>query len=112
MSHAVGTGEPFDLPTTRAIMLIRANALAIGHSGIQPGTLRLLLDMLNRGVHPVIPSKGSLGASGDLAPLAHMSLVLIGMGEAECGGEILPGGVALKRAIWNPVQLPQKRGWR
>ena len=82
MSHAVGVGEPFDIPTTRAIMLIRANTLARGHSGIRLETLQLLLTMLNRGVHPVIPCKGSLGASGDLAPLAHMALVLIGMGEA------------------------------
>ena len=85
-SHAVGVGEPFDIPTTRAIMLIRANTLARGYSGIRVDTLHLLLEMLNRGVHPVIPQKGSLGASGDLAPLAHMSLPLIGMGEAEYRG--------------------------
>ncbi|MFQ5578792.1 MAG: aromatic amino acid lyase, partial [Anaerolineae bacterium] len=68
MSHAVGTGGPFDIPTTRAIMLIRANTLARGHSGIRPATLQTLLNMLNGGVHPLIPQKGSLGARGDLAP--------------------------------------------
>ncbi len=110
VSHAVGVGEPFDMPTVRAIMLIRANTLAMGHSGIRPQTLQLLLDMLNQGVHPVIPEKGSLGASGDLAPLAHMALVLIGEGEAEYQGEILPGAEALKRAGLSPVTLAAKEG--
>ncbi len=110
MSHAVGTGDPFDIPTTRAIMLIRANTLARGYSGIRLETLQLLLELLNRGVHPVIPEKGSLGASGDLAPLAHMSLVLIGLGEAEHGGEILSGEGALQRAGLAPVNLAAKEG--
>jgi histidine ammonia-lyase len=110
MSHAVGVGMPFDVPTTRAIMLIRANTLAHGHSGIQLATLQLLLDMLNTGVHPIIPEKGSLGASGDLAPLAHMSLPLIGEGEAEYCGERLPGGVALERAGLRPTVLAAKEG--
>ena len=88
ISHAVGTGNLFDIPTTRAIMLIRANTLAHGHSGIRQSTLNFLLEMLNRGVHPCIPEKGSLGASGDLAPLAHMSIVMIGEGEANYKGEI------------------------
>ena len=96
VSHAVGVGDPYDTAMTRAIMLIRANTLARGHSGVQPATLQLLLDMLNAGVHPVIPRKGSLGASGDLAPLAHMALPLIGEGEAEVGGEVLPGAEALR----------------
>src|SRR5262245_52198979 len=109
-SHAVGVGEPFDLPTTRAIILIRANTLARGYSGIRVDTLQLLLEMLNRGVHPVIPQKGSLGASGDLAPLAHMSLPLISMGEAEYRGEVLPGAVALRRAGLPPVRLTAKEG--
>jgi histidine ammonia-lyase len=82
VSHAVGVGADFDIPTVRAIMLIRANTLARGHSGIRLETINLLLAMLNRGVHPTIPEKGSLGASGDLAPLAHMALPLIGEGEA------------------------------
>ena len=110
VSHAVGVGEPFDTPTTRAIMLIRANTLARGHSGIHPATLQLLLDMLNAGVHPVIPRKGSLGASGDLAPLAHMALPLIGEGEAEYKGEILSGAEALRRADLAPVTLEAKEG--
>jgi len=76
LSHAIGVGNPFDIPTTRAIMLIRANTLSRGYSGIRLQTLNLLLDMLNAGVHPIIPQKGSLGASGDLAPLAHMSLLM------------------------------------
>lgn len=110
LSHAVGVGEPFDRATTRAIMLIRANTLARGFSGIRLGTLQLLLDMLNSGVHPVIPSKGSLGASGDLAPLAHMSLPLIGEGKAEYQGEVLPGREALRRAGLAPLTLAAKEG--
>ncbi|MFQ5612070.1 MAG: histidine ammonia-lyase [Anaerolineae bacterium] len=109
-SHAVGVGEPFDIPTTRAILLIRANTLAKGHSGIRLETLNLLLGLLNAGVHPVIPQQGSLGASGDLAPLAHMSLVLLGEGEAEYRGEILPGAEALRRAGLAPVTLAAKEG--
>ena len=77
VSHAVGVGDPFDAATTRAIMLIRANTLARGFSGIRPATLELILECLNCGVHPQIPEKGSLGASGDLAPLAHFACVLI-----------------------------------
>jgi len=71
-------GDPFDEATVRALMLIRANTLAKGHSGIRQETLEALLDLINRGVHPVVPAKGSLGTSGDLAPLAHTSLVLVG----------------------------------
>jgi histidine ammonia-lyase len=110
MSHAVGVGDPFDTPTTRAIMLIRANTLARGHSGIRVETLQRLLDLLNAGIHPVIPQKGSLGASGDLAPLAHMSLVLLGLGEAEVQGQVLPGDKALQQAGLSPVTLAAKEG--
>ena len=110
MSHAVGVGEPLDEPTTRAMMVIRANTLAKGHSGIREETLRLLLEMLNRGVHPVVPSQGSLGASGDLAPLAHTALPLIGLGEAVYQGEHLPGAEALARAGLSPVMLEAKEG--
>ncbi len=110
VSHAVGVGDIFDIPTTRAIMLIRANTLASGHSGIRLETLQTLIDMLNRGVYPRIPEKGSLGASGDLAPLAHMSLVLIGLGEAEYKGEILSGAEAMARAGLSPVVLEAKEG--
>jgi histidine ammonia-lyase len=110
VSHAVGVGKPFDVPTTRAIMLIRANTLARGFSGIRLETLELLLEFINRGVHPVIPEKGSLGASGDLAPLAHMSLPLIGEGEAEYAGEFLPAKIALEKAGLSPVTLAAKEG--
>ena len=110
VSHAVGVGAPFDLPTTRAIMLIRANTLARGHSGIRLETLQLLIDLLNAGVHPVIPRKGSLGASGDLAPLAHMGLVLIGEGQAEYTGTIIPGSEALERAGLQAATLAAKEG--
>jgi histidine ammonia-lyase len=110
MSHAVGVGEPLDEATTRAMMLIRANTLAKGHSGVREETLRLLLGMLSRGVHPVVPSQGSLGASGDLAPLAHMALPLIGLGEALFGGQRVPGAEALARAGLSPVTLEAKEG--
>jgi histidine ammonia-lyase len=110
VSHAVGVGEPLQTSVVRAMMLIRANTLAKGHSGIRISTLRLLLDMLERGVHPVVPCQGSLGASGDLAPLAHIALVMIGLGEAELCGERLPGGEALTRAGLAPVTLEAKEG--
>jgi histidine ammonia-lyase len=110
MSHAVGVGDPFDRATTRAILLIRANTLARGHSGMRLATLELLLDLLNRGVHPVIPQKGSLGASGDLAPLAHMALVLIGLGEAEVDGQPLSGAAALAAKGLTPATLAAKEG--
>lgn len=110
LSHSVGVGKPFDIPTTRAIMLIRANTLARGFSGIRLETLELLLEFLNRGICPQIPEKGSLGASGDLAPLAHMACVLIGEGEAEFEGEILSGRNALAKANLKPVTLAAKEG--
>jgi histidine ammonia-lyase len=110
VSHAAGVGKPFDTPTVRAIMLIRANTLARGFSGIRLETLELILECLNRGVHPVIPEKGSLGASGDLAPLAHFACALIGEGEAELSGEILSGAKALSRAGLSPVTLAAKEG--
>lgn len=110
ISHAVGVGNPLDIPTVRAIMLIRANTLARGHSGIRSETLELLLEFLNRGIHPVIPEKGSLGASGDLAPLAHMALPLIGEGEVEFNGEILQAGEALEKAGLNSIVLAAKEG--
>jgi histidine ammonia-lyase len=110
LSHAVGVGKPFDTPTVRAVMLIRANTLARGFSGIRLETLELILECLNRGVHPVIPEKGSLGASGDLAPLAHFACVLIGEGEAEFKGERLKGGEALSAADLSAVTLKAKEG--
>jgi histidine ammonia-lyase len=110
MSHATGVGLPFETAVVRAMMLIRANTLAKGHSGIRQETLDLLLMMLERGVHPVAPTQGSLGASGDLAPLAHAALVMIGLGEAEYGGQVLPGAEALRRAGLAPVVLAAKEG--
>jgi histidine ammonia-lyase len=109
-SHCCGVGEPLSKAETRSIMLLRANALAKGLSGVKPATVETLCAMLNAGVHPVIPSQGSVGASGDLAPLAHLAQVVIGEGQAEFHGEILPGGEALKRAKITPVQLDAKEG--
>ena len=110
ISHAVGVGDPFDIQTTRAIMLIRANTLAKGFSGIRLKTLKLLIDLINKGVHPIIPEKGSLGASGDLAPLAHMALPLIGEGEAIFKGNRIAGGEALEKAGLEPITLAAKEG--
>ena len=110
MSHAVGVGPALSRAEVRALMLIRANTLAHGYSGIRPATLQLLLDLLNRGVHPVIPEQGSLGASGDLAPLAHMGLPLIGLGQAEYGGEVMDAALALQRAGLAPATLAAKEG--
>jgi histidine ammonia-lyase len=110
VSHAVGVGRPYDIATTRAIMLIRANTLARGNSGVRVETLEFLLAMLNRGLHPVIPEKGSLGASGDLAPLAHMALPLIGEGEVEHAGRVQPAPAALAAAGLRPLTLAAKEG--
>ena len=109
-SHAAGVGPHLPQEAVRALMIVRANTLAKGYSGIRPATLQTLMDMLNQGVHPVIPEQGSLGTSGDLAPLAHMALVLIGEGEATFEGETLPGGEALARAGIPPVELAAKEG--
>jgi len=109
-SHAVGVGDPLGRAETRAMMLIRANVLAKGFSGIRPVVAERLCDLLNRGVTPVVFSRGSVGASGDLAPLAHMALVLIGEGEAILGSERMPGGEALRRAAIEPLSLESKEG--
>ena len=109
-SHSAGVGEPYSEEATRAIMLLRANVLAKGNSGIRKEVVDLLLEMLNRKVHPVIPSKGSVGASGDLAPLSHLSLVLVGEGFAKLGGRVLPGNEALREAGLQPVVLQAKEG--
>ncbi len=110
ISHSCGVGPCFAKDITRAIMLLRVNTLCRGYSGIRLETLNLLIGMLNNGVHPLIPQKGSLGASGDLAPLAHMVLVMLGEGEAEYKGEILPGEEALKRAGLSACTLSAKEG--
>ncbi len=110
MSHACGVGPHFSPEEVRAIMLLRANNLAKGFSGIRVSTLEALLAMLNHNVIPAIPEKGSLGASGDLAPLAHMVLPLIGMGEAYYQGELMSGAKALELAGLTPVELTSKEG--
>ena len=110
VSHAMGVGAPFSTEVVRAMLLLRAQSLSFGFSGIRLDIIALLVECLNRGVHPVIPCQGSVGASGDLAPLAHMALPLIGEGRAELGGEILPGAVALRRAGLEPVVLEAKEG--
>lgn len=109
-SHSVGVGDPLPRDVVRAMMLIRANVLAIGLSGIRPLVAERLCDLLNRGVTPVVPAQGSVGASGDLAPLAHMALALIGEGEAEFGEIVMPGGKALARAGLLPIDLHPKEG--
>lgn len=110
MSHACGYGNSFPTETVRAIMLLRANALSKGFSGIRLSTLETLIEMLNKGVHPIIPEKGSLGASGDLAPLAHMVLPMIGEGKAEYKGEIMDGRKAMELAGIPTVELIAKEG--
>ena len=109
-SHACGVGRPLSEPETRALMLLRANVLALGFSGARPAAIDALLAMLERGVYAVVPEKGSVGASGDLAPLAHLALALIGEGEAFYQGERLPGAVALQRAGLQPLSLEAKEG--
>jgi histidine ammonia-lyase len=110
MSHSVSVGEPFNKVQTRAIMLLRANVLAKGYSGIRLQTLQTLIDMLNSGVHPIIPRQGSVGASGDLSPLSHLALVLIGRGKAEYQGDAIDGKTAMLLAGINPVKLAAKEG--
>ena len=109
-SHAGGVGQPLSEPESRAMLLLRANVLAKGFSGCRPALVELLIALLNAGVHPVIPEKGSVGASGDLAPLAHLALVVIGEGEAFHQGARLPGAEALRRAGLQPLALAAKEG--
>ncbi|MSP17384.1 MAG: histidine ammonia-lyase [Myxococcales bacterium] len=109
-SHAVGVGAPLPTDAVRAMILLRAATLAAGVSGARPEVALALLAMLERGVHPIIPAQGSVGASGDLAPLAHLALVVIGEGRADFRGEILPGAEALRRAGLTPLTLQAKEG--
>lgn len=109
-SHAAGTGFLLGPSTVRLIMLLKAASLARGYSGVRPATIELLVAMVNAGIIPVIPAKGSVGASGDLAPLAHMSLVLLGEGEAFVDGERMPGAAALAKAGLEPITLQAKEG--
>jgi len=108
-SHAVGVGDPLSATETRAMMLLRANSLAKGHSGVRAVVIDTLCEMLNRKVTPFVPSQGSVGASGDLAPLAHLALVLVGEGEClDENGKRCPGGEALRRADVKPLVLEAK----
>ena len=110
MSHAVGVGRPFDREVVRAMLLLRANTLALGHSGARPLVVDRLIDFLAAGIHPVVPEQGSVGASGDLAPLAHLALPLIGLGEVEVDGAVVPAGEALAAAGLEPLVLEAKEG--
>lgn len=109
-SHAAGVGEALPSRVVRGMLLLRANTLAAGYSGVRPELIELLLDMLNLGVLPVVPGRGSVGASGDLAPLAHLALPLIGRGEVEYQGERLEGGEGLRKAGLEPLILAPKEG--
>ena len=110
LSHCAGVGDPFGEDAVRAMLLLRANALAKGFSGIRVSTVTALLEMLNRGVHPVVPQQGSVGASGDLSPLSHIAAVLIGEGEAFYKGKRMPGRAAMRAARIAPVVLQGKEG--
>ncbi|MCF6292605.1 MAG: histidine ammonia-lyase [Robiginitomaculum sp.] len=110
LSHCAGVGEAISQSVTRLIMVMKLASLMRGFSGVQPVTLRLLSDMLAKGVYPVIPSQGSVGASGDLAPLSHLAAVMIGEGEAIYAGEKLPALIALSKAGLQPVILQAKEG--
>lgn len=110
VSHACGVGNPFEEEIVRGIMLLRVNALARGNSGARLSTINTLVDMLNKRVHPVIPEKGSLGASGDLAPLSHMVLTMLGEGEAVYNGERISSKEAMDKAEINTIELTSKEG--
>jgi histidine ammonia-lyase len=109
-SHAAGVGTPLPEEEVRAIALLRANVLALGHSGVRPAVIELLLALINQRIHPVIPERGSVGASGDLAPLSHLALVLIGEGEAFYDGRRISGAEALRQANLQPLILEAKEG--
>ncbi len=110
MSHAAGVGPAFERDVVRAMLLLRANTLALGHSGCRPLLVDRLLDFLRLGIHPVVPEQGSVGASGDLAPLAHLALPLIGRGRVEIGGQVVPAMIALREAGLEPLTLVAKEG--
>lgn len=110
VSHAVGVGQAHDRETVRAMLLLRANTLALGYSGCRPVIVERLLDFLALGLHPLVPEQGSVGASGDLAPLAHLALPLVGRGRAEMRGRLLDGRAALRLAGLEPLRLEAKEG--
>ncbi len=109
-SHAAGVGPALPVPVVRGMLLLRAQVLSLGYSGVRAAVAELLLGMLDRGVTPVVPAKGSVGASGDLAPLAHLALVVMGEGEAFFDGQLLTGGHALRRAGLEPIVFEAKEG--
>jgi histidine ammonia-lyase len=109
-SHATAVGPPLSSEEARAMLFLRAHVLALGLSGVRPELVDIVIEMLNRGVVPVVPQQGSLGASGDLAPLAHLALPLIGGGRARVGGDELPGAAAMERAGLQPMHLQAKEG--
>ena len=109
-SHAAGVGRPFPREVVRAMLLLRANTLALGHSGARPEVVDRLLQFLELGIHPMVPEQGSVGASGDLAPLAHLALPIVGRGEVELNGQVLPALVALREAGLEPMELAPKEG--
>jgi histidine ammonia-lyase len=110
VSHAVGVGAPLQRDVVRAMLLLRANTLALGHSGCRPVLVDRICDLLRLGIHPVVPSQGSVGASGDLAPLAHLALPLTGQGTVEVGGRIIDSAAALSAAGIEPLELQAKEG--
>ena len=110
VSHSVGVGTPLPEDVVRAMMILRASSLARGYSGIRPGTVQTLVDIMNAGIVPYVPARGSVGASGDLAPLAHLALVLIGQGQAYVDGRLVDGREALRSADIQPVTLSAKEG--
>ncbi|BBW98511.1 histidine ammonia-lyase [Geobacillus icigianus] len=109
-SHACAVGEPFAEEVVRALLLLRANALLKGYSGVRPAVIEQLLTFLNAGIHPIVPQQGSLGASGDLAPLAHVALALVGEGEVMYQGRRMPAAQALSQAGIPPLSLKEKEG--
>ena len=109
-SHAAGVGRPLPREVVRAMLMLRANTLALGHSGCRPVLVDRICDFLEKGIHPVVPEQGSVGASGDLAPLAHLALPLIGRGQVELGGQVMPALMALRECGLEPMVLQAKEG--
>jgi histidine ammonia-lyase len=110
VSHAAGVGEPLPRELVRAMLLLRANTLALGYSGARPLVAERLLELLRLGIHPVVPAQGSVGASGDLAPLAHLALPLIGRGQVEMGGHVVPSMIAMRESGLEPLRLGAQEG--
>jgi histidine ammonia-lyase len=109
-SHACGVGDALPEPEVRAMLLLRANVLAKGFSGVRPAVVEMLMDLLNRGIHPVVPARGSVGASGDLAPLAHLALAIMGEGMVLLEGRPMPAAMAMLKTGLQPLVLEAKEG--